>query len=323
MNDQEAVVNVIDTFVGDGPLEAPRPRAGDWTLHPPRVLLAAYGVGRPTPALLRAASVARSLGAELHVLRLIPVGGRWGASLGRGGTFDAMARAQGAIRLYRETRAWCADALPHPIEDECLHVRVGELVEGTLSVATDLDADLVVLPPAEGRSGIRVTSIVEKADIPVLVARAHTAHDTVVAASDLDDPRFTVLRSAATLGRHLASHLVAVHNVPPVVVPATVRIPESGVYLAAEPADLGAREARLRCAACELDPEAEAVVCQEPSTAEAILAAARERDADLVVVGTRPHSWFDRVVTGTVAVRVVDRAVQSVLVMPIHAAGVA
>ncbi len=53
----------------------------------------------------------------------------------------------------------------------------------------------------------------------------------------------------------------------------------------------------------------------------AVLLAPRLRRADIVVVGTHDYrSWWERVLSGSVASRVVGRAAQSVLVTPIAVA---
>ncbi|MBK8259309.1 MAG: universal stress protein [Polyangiaceae bacterium] len=48
-----------------------------------------------------------------------------------------------------------------------------------------------------------------------------------------------------------------------------------------------------------------------------VLGEAREHNADLVVVGTRKRTWFDRLVAGSVAEQIVNRAKRSVLVTPL------
>ena len=48
--------------------------------------------------------------------------------------------------------------------------------------------------------------------------------------------------------------------------------------------------------------------------ADAIIAAAREYDADVIVVGTHEHGWFDRLFTHSVGEKVVRKADVPVLV---------
>jgi nucleotide-binding universal stress UspA family protein len=83
------------------------------------------------------------------------------------------------------------------------------------------------------------------------------------------------------------------------------------------------RGARLNAMNDNIDANAEAVVTGEPEPAEAILREARARDADIVVVGTHPKNWFSRIVSGSVAVDVVNGAKRSVLVMPLQSSGAA
>jgi nucleotide-binding universal stress UspA family protein len=63
--------------------------------------------------------------------------------------------------------------------------------------------------------------------------------------------------------------------------------------------------------------EAEIVIANERDAVDAILEHARRRNADLIVVGTRSHSWLSRNLLGSVSTELVDRAIRSVLITPL------
>jgi nucleotide-binding universal stress UspA family protein len=181
----------------------------------------------------------------------------------------------------------------------------------------NLNPALIIVAPRATRLGRTATSIASLTGVPVLVARKATREATILAATDLENPGYPVLSKAARLGLRLGAPVVAIHNVHsmPVVVGFEVAYPvivEPGTHACRT------RSERLRRAAQRLPLQAEAVVRSEASVVEAILGEARSRSADIVVVGTRLRNWFDRLVNGSIAARVVSRAKRSVLVMPLN-----
>lgn len=125
--------------------------------------------------------------------------------------------------------------------------------------------------------------------------------ETIVVA--YDDPTTGTLARAADLAEALGSTLI-VTNVAPID-------PEDG-----EDAEHFGRE-RLDQARGYLEQRglaAELVQSVGPP-AEAIVALARERDADLIVVGTRRKGFFERLVEGSVNQDVLRRAHCDVLVV--------
>jgi nucleotide-binding universal stress UspA family protein len=197
----------------------------------------------------------------------------------------------------------------------CLHVATGEFVTEVAKHAFELGAQLIVVPPRK-RMGTVVTRLARAAALPVLVARTATAHQTIVAATDLRDGDYPVLRKAAELGARLRASVVAVHNVTPVSLFVN---PESGwpVTLLRTAGAAAASELRLARVLSRLQLNAGSVLADAVNPVDAILREASARDADLVVVGTRPRSWFSHLAGGSVAAQVVDRACGSVLVSPL------
>ncbi|MBN1606400.1 MAG: universal stress protein [Polyangiaceae bacterium] len=283
-----------------------------------RILLALFESGRPTPTLQRAAALARTHGAELHVLRVVPsstaASVRQRAAKAHGVTRDDI----WALRALRDTRAWLATVLGETFGGDRLTVRIGTFVEQVSATAIELGADMIVVPPRPGRLGTIVTSIVRAAQVPVLVARKSTSEQGIVAATDLARPDYPVLRKAVEFGARVAAPVVAIHNVSPGA-PAA-KPPAAGPRTADSRGDKAeSRTARLTAASQHLGVHADLVVAGALNPVDAILGEARARNARWVVVGTRPRSWFGRTVSGSVAAQVVNRARRSVLVTPLPA----
>ena len=135
--------------------------------------------------------------------------------------------------------------------------------------------------------------------------------DTIIVGYDDTEPSRRALERAATLAKTFGSKLI-VTSVAPVVTPAAPR------SIGADPTDT-ARDhaAELAAARAYLDGEGlqgeyvEAV----GHPADSIVAAARERDADLIVVGTREGGFLQRLFGESVSDAVSHRAGCDVLIV--------
>lgn len=306
-----AVARALDVDVP--PVEIPVHAPSLTSRARPVVVLALFEHGRPLRSLLRAGAFARLLGGDLHVLRVVPDRTRVNTLFPQYNTIDAVRAMSRAAEVARATRRWVRALTGRSAKD--VKVQRGDFVDVVTAYAREQDAALVVVPP-RGMVGALVTTLANLSGIPVLVARAPGKGETILAATDLQHANTPVLAEAAALGRRLAAPLVAVHNVTPVVVGAGREdsLLSGWVF---ERRMAATRTDELDRATRELSPHAHTVVRQDPDTAAAILAEARERDADLVVVGARKRTWFGRLFGGGVASRVVDRARRSVLVTPL------
>lgn len=280
------------------------------------VLLAVPGYGFPDEALARAVALARARGVPLHVLRVLT---RREAMLPPCTVLQSLATLPAvelALMLVEQTRAWLAQA---PVTAASLEVRAGDLATLVIARGRSHGAGLVVLPGSGARVGRVATRVARALRAPVLVARRHRRSDLIVAASDLRDDHFPVLHAAAAVARSLAAPLVAVNNVAP---PPRLETPDPLLPYALEvSATVAARHREVLQAAVDtLEVEAEVVVSRGPRDEEAIVHEASARQADLVVVGTRPRSLLSRLFDRELAARVVQRALRSVLVLPIPAA---
>lgn len=290
------------------------PQPENSRLRLPRVLFAAYPGGRPTGALLRAASLARTFEAEISVLRVLPGDVQEAGGASSSGLAGVLWHAERFVKLARRTRKWCDATLGTALPEGRVLVREGDFQTTVARIALEMEASLVVLPPAEGRSGEQVTAIALEAGVPVLVARAVMSSNVVVAATDLEDARYPVLRQASDLAARFRTGIVAVHNVRR----------EAGFEgcihdhrrrRLALSREVDSRRKQLVELAAALDARLEPVVVSQLSTTKAILAAARDRDADLVVVGARV-SEEEPGPDSTTAVEVVEGSCRSILVMP-------
>jgi nucleotide-binding universal stress UspA family protein len=286
----------------------------------PKLLFATSAQRLAPQALCRARWLADEMGAQLYVLRVLPrslvVTGVRAYFQGESGQrlSDFLDAARAALQA-------CTDALGDHFDEEHLELSIGEFVETVASQAEQLDASLVVVPAGE-RSGSVVTRLVRAMNRPVLVARAPAYGRTVIAAADVGETSFAVLRQAQALAQRLQAAIVPMHNISPRVRTARNHSGTDGVPLAAAGPALSMTE-QVECPLADVARELcmpPPVVTRHHDPVEAIMAEAHARRAEVVVVGTRTRSWFARVVRKSVAAQLINRAQRSVLVTPLDPA---
>jgi nucleotide-binding universal stress UspA family protein len=282
----------------------------------PRILVALAEIEGADQALFRGMALARVLRADLHVLRVLNERKLAGSRLARHRSVNALGFVQQSHEAHRKTRQWLRDSAADEISTDRLTLMNGELVACATEYMRFSRASLIVMPALRGSFGAMVTRLVRQADAPVLVARQPGERDNIVAATDLRNPGYPVLRKASELGAALDATVIAVHNVVPVSLTVCHQMVWHLGVLYNEEAQASA--ARLEVASRQIDVHTRSVVTEQVDPAWGILRQATACDADLVVVGTRARSWFDRFMTGSVAADVVTRAKRSVLVTPVH-----
>jgi nucleotide-binding universal stress UspA family protein len=285
-----------------------------------RVLFAASAFMRSQQALQRAYDLASRWHGTLYVLH---VGRSEGSPReeGRHTLETERAIAQAALRSARRTadEGVAAELLPR---DRMLF-RSGEFAHVAAETARELGASLVIVAGAERRKGTAVAQLAREAGVPVLVARKAALNGGIVAATDFGDPGCDELRQAAALAPQVPGPLSFVHNVKPIVHAATTGLGVCVCTLIEPPAQaLAEYRERLQALAAFFGVSADARVLSRPSAEDAILEIARERRADLVIVGTRKQRWLERLFGTTLAARIVDRCERSVLVAPLCERGV-
>ncbi|MFH1553758.1 MAG: universal stress protein, partial [Pseudomonadota bacterium] len=205
-------------------------------------------------------------------------------------------------------------------EDAVLTVK-GDLTACAVSVAAQIDAQLIVFSELEGLGGREVTAMVEDTGISVMLSRTAMPSNAVVAATDMTLREFPVLRKGAVVAERLGAPLTVVHNLEPQVSPPAMIAADGTAFLPvmplAERAKVRTRRAtRLKTLGSKL-PSVQTTILQESDTVNAVLGLAKSQQADLVIVGHRRRSWLGRVLGESVARGVVNRSVRSVLVVPI------
>lgn len=289
--------------------ERPNERASDASgrsREPPQpiLLFALPRLTRPSAALKSAGAIATSMNAELHVVSVLP---RLRSPCARDDeAFDfqeARRRIEECVDICRQTRAWCEDTLGEPVALQRLRIRFGNPAEAIALRAAELDARLVILAPAPEPLGPTAIDVCCACSRPVLVARSFPAPPgVVIAATDLQDHEYRVIRQATTLGAALGARVVAVHNVSCLSAPLGGCL-EAGV----KPAPELPRRVRT-----EQPAPLDLVVTTEMDPVGAIIEQAQRHGSGIIVVGTRSRSG--RRFEPSVPSEIVDRSRCSVLV---------
>lgn len=176
-------------------------------------------------------------------------------------------------------------------------------------------ARLVVLPDQRG-SGELAIQLACSTGAQVLVSRSKPGERPILAATDLQDPEFPVLRGAAQLALALGQPLITFHNVDPLTMMAGHGRATAGVHFGVSA--LTRRESLVGVSQA-LQVELTPIIRAELDPVHAILDEADVCDAGLIVVGAHPCSWWQRLMDDGVAPRVANQADRDVLITPLAA----
>jgi nucleotide-binding universal stress UspA family protein len=155
-------------------------------------------------------------------------------------------------------------------------------------------------------------SIVRHADCPVLVARPSPV-GKILAATDFSNPATPAVEAGAAEARHRKADLTIIHamDLTPVM------SPFYGEFYGAPPTDLSDQMRKIwqqRLDECVHQFKAKGGgLLRDGPAAPAILSAASELPAQLLVVGTQGRTGLSRIALGSVAEAVVRAAPCSVL----------
>jgi nucleotide-binding universal stress UspA family protein len=199
----------------------------------------------------------------------------------------------------------------------------GAPAETIIAQSDVIGADLIVIG-AVGRTGDHrrhlgsvAAGVVERAHLSVLVARPGGETGRILLATDFSNPAEPAARLAAAEAVNRCGSITVVHSVElmdgALAMGEPAAIPP--ITLAAYPVEEMRQVAHDRLAETlvHLGVAGEIEVTEGPPS-DAIVEVAGRTHADLVVIGTHSHSGIDRLLLGSVALRVVREAPCSVLV---------
>jgi nucleotide-binding universal stress UspA family protein len=292
--------------------EAPNARAADVTVasgaRAQPILFVLRHTSRPRAALKMASALAAATQAELHLLSVLPHTGPFGERVDDPRDVLAAWRCiDECVTICRQTRAWFEETLEETLDLQRLRIRCGRPSGAIALRASELDARLVVLAPGADSLGPLAMSVARACSRPVLLARNSVAGGTVIAATDLRDGRYPVVRQASALGAALGARVVAVHNVRCLSNPLGV-CPDAGARPVLE---------LPRQMLAELPASLDLIVTTEVDPVGAILEQAQRHRSGVIVVGARSRSGRRSDVS--VPLEVIARSRCSVLVTSLEA----
>ena len=233
------------------------------------------------------------------------------------------------IDVERREAAALLDELASTIREsdgiECQsHVAIGDAFEGIVRMAEETGVDLLVLGPHRRQVlrdvfiGTTAERVLRTSRIPVLLANGVPAgaYRKVLIATDLSDYSYVAAATAHQLGLLAAVDIIALHVMDPIesgpVTRAAMTLKEADDQVAKLTQRL---TDELAAFARKLGIVAGLRVVRpsEESTPMAINNYAKDTKADLIVVGTRARSGFEKWLLGSVAEGVLGHAEVDVL----------
>ena len=198
-----------------------------------------------------------------------------------------------------------------------IEIEQGTVHAGILRAAERIGAGAVVVGGKVDHRGLHIPGnaaehVVRYAHCPVLVARP-SPEGKVLAATDFSDPALPAVEAGAAEARRRKADLTIIHAVD--LLP--VMSPFYGEFFDMPPMDLSDRmrvlwQKRLDECVHRFKAKGGGLLCDGPA-GQAILSAASELPAQLLVVGTHGRTGLSRVALGSVAEAVVRAAPCSVL----------
>jgi len=278
----------------------------------PKVLCATDLSPRSEGAIWRAHALARRSGGQLLLLHVV-----------------APAESVRAIRRHGVQARFILDAQARKLarwgKAAQISVRAGRPHETIADVATQWDADLIVLGPYRQRfgDGIRGTTaerIVRRAQRPVLVVNRESVgpYERVLLASDRSRMSAGIARVTKHLGLldHSQSAVVHAlepsHRSPPHF--AAVSAPDFTDYQRSL-GRLSASEIETQLESAGLDSARFSIFSPESSPLRGIEQVAQRMDSDLVIVGSSRFPLLKRIFVGSVSNKVLRRIKQDVLLI--------
>lgn len=295
-------------------------------------ILAAVGIGPESElAIAQADELARATGGELHLCHAIPnaLGGYpffYGYPsfyLGApGGEKTAGFNADGGElrrKLVEELATYVVRVTGREPGSFQVEVHQGRTDEVILAAAHKCGATTIVVGAGvdvrERAPDLR--GILRHAEIPVRIARPRSATKRIVVGTDLSDPALPAVQAGALESKRTGGEVTLVHSVEMTsAVPVWSAMGPIAFDVPLEVRNDLRKEIEARLAAAL---EENGIVghrrVTEGSPIRALIAAASELDADLLVVGTQGRTGLTRALIGSVAEEVAIEARCSVLVV--------
>jgi nucleotide-binding universal stress UspA family protein len=199
-----------------------------------------------------------------------------------------------------------------------MHLESGTPHSGVIRCAEELFAGLIVVGSGSRAAGTSLGGVAERivrhAHCPVLIACPPTG-GPVIAATDFSDPALPAVQWGSEEARRRNARFSILHAVDVYAMP--VEFPEGQMsqvpMMLIETRREDARE-RLKQIEAKFEPSGGVILRDGPADT-AILGAAEQLNAELVVIGTHGRTGFARLALGSVAEGVVRHARTSVLVV--------
>jgi nucleotide-binding universal stress UspA family protein len=286
-------------------------------------ILAALDIEKGSDEVLRQAdALARSYKVKLSVCHVLP-------EIFAVRPLFPQLHLDDALKLY-DLEAAVRDALlkrvrtvtdrePPQIEIE---IEQGTVHAGILRAADNIGAGAVVVGGTVDHSGLHILGnaaehVVRYAKCPVLVAR-HSPAGKILAATDFSDPALPAIEAAAAEARHRKADLAIMHAID--LLPVMSPFYEGFNSYSEPPVDLSDQmrkiwQQRLDECVHRFKAKGGGLLPDGPAV-PAILSAASELPAQLLVLGTHGRTGLNRIIAlGSVAEAVVRAAPCSVLVV--------
>ncbi|MBK7395050.1 MAG: universal stress protein [Myxococcales bacterium] len=257
----------------------------------PSVVFATQRQADEREALHRALALSHALSADLELVQLMPEPVTARPPTSAVGSTTEAARC---LAWMEGLASFACRNIPVSYGPLSLHLRVGDPRVALQHLVAELNTVLVVVGghPRGPWSGPVVSDWVATTGVPMLVARPTLNARGLVVEPSNNDQRRPILRAIAGLQARL----------------------ECPITLVLGPSNPEAREALAKAArGCGI--EGARLVVSRHRAADTLLEEARERRADLIVVGTRRRGWLKRIFEDDTASAVVDSGQRSVLVV--------
>jgi hypothetical protein len=216
------------------------------------------------------------------------------------------------LRVSTPSFTGCARPAAAGFESSVLD-RNGDFLSVVIETARALQPAIIAIPELRGQTGRSVHDLALECGIPILVARDGVESGVILAASDLSNPCFPVLRTGALLSACLGARVVFLHNLAPTF--------SYGARTSAAPKgcppSIVDRMEDLRLAAHALNVESQNVVTVRPKVGEALMSVIRRECPDIVIVGARAHHAANSA-TESLAQTMFDEIAPSIVVVPIE-----